>query len=88
MAEISLNIVGTDEFLNMSAASQVLYFRFAIEADNNGFVANPKRILELVKCSDADLQELISKDYIIKSDSGIYVKTDCLNSGKDNISNG
>ena len=72
----SLDIVDTDEFLEMPATAQALYFHLGMRADDDGFVSNPKKITKMVNCSTSDLELLTEKGYIIKFDTGIVVIRD------------
>lgn len=69
----SLDIVDTDNFLEMPVTTQALYFHLGMRADDDGFVSSPKKITKLVNCSEDDLKVLISKGYIIPFNSGIVV---------------
>ena len=71
----SLDVVNTDLFLDMPASAQCLYFHFGMRADDDGFVASPKRITALVECNADDLKLLIAKGFLIQFDSGIVVVT-------------
>ena len=72
----SLSVVDTDKFLEMSACTQLLYFHLGMRADDDGFVASPKRILRTVGCAEDDLKLLIAKGYIIPFETGVCVITD------------
>ena len=39
----SLDVVDTDRFLDMPSSTQALYFHLGMRADDDGFVASPKR---------------------------------------------
>ena len=67
----SLLVVDTDEFLDMPSSTQSLYYHLGMRADDDGFVASPKKIVKLVNCSNDDLRLLIAKGFIIPFDSGI-----------------
>ena len=69
----SLDVVDTDDFLDMPATTQSLYFHLGMRADDDGFVSNPKKITKMVNCTPDDLQMLTEKGYIISFDSGIVV---------------
>jgi len=69
----SLKIIDTDLFLDMPSSSQLLYFHLSMRADDDGFVASPKKIKKMVNCSDDDLKILTSKNFIIPFESGICV---------------
>lgn len=71
----SLDIVNTDSFLDMSASAQALYFHLGMRADDDGFIASPKRITNMVGCNIDDLKLLIAKGFLIRFDSGIIVIT-------------
>lgn len=71
----SLDIVNTDSFLDMSASAQVLYFHLGMRADDDGFIASPKRITNMVGCNADDLKLLIAKGFVIQFSSGIVVIT-------------
>ncbi len=72
----SLDIVNTDKFLEMAISSQVLYFHLGMRADDEGFVASPKRIARTVGCNEDDLRILVTKGYIIPFESGVVVLVD------------
>ncbi len=66
-------ITESDAFLEMPMSSQALYFHLCMNADDDGFVKNPKSIQRLVGCNDDDLKLLIAKRFVIPFDSGIIV---------------
>ena len=67
------SIIDTDYFLEMPATSQLLYFHLSMRADDDGFVASPKRILRMVGSSEDDFKMLIAKQFVIPFDSGVCV---------------
>jgi len=69
----SLQIVDTDAFLDMPAGSQLLYFHLVMRADDEGFVANPKKILRLVGSQEDDFKILVAKRFILTFESGVIV---------------
>ena len=69
----SMKIIDTDLFLDMPSSSQLLYFHLAMRADDDGFIASPKKIVKMVNCSDDDLKILVAKQFVIPFDSGICV---------------
>lgn len=73
---ISKKIVDTDLFLDMPMSSRYLYYELNWRADDDGFVASPKKITKMVGCSDNDLGMLVMKHFIIPFDSGICVIKD------------
>lgn len=72
----SKKIIDTDWFMDMPASTQNLYFHLSMRADDDGFVASPKRIIKLVGATDDDYRILISKKFIIPFESGVCVITD------------
>ena len=72
----SKKIIDTDWFMDMPASTQNLYFHLSMRADDDGFVANPKRIIKLVGASEDDYKLLMAKKFIIVFESGICVITD------------
>lgn len=70
---ISLKVVDTDLFLDMPITSRLLYYDLNIRADDDGFVASPKKIQRMIGCSDDDMKMLIAKKFIIPFENGICV---------------
>ena len=66
-------ITESDAFLDMPSSTQMLYFHFSMNADDDGFVNNPKKIQKMCGASDDDFKLLIVKSFIILFDSGIIV---------------
>lgn len=69
----SKEIVGSDAFIDMPTSSQLLYFHLGMEADDDGFIGNPKKISRFVGGSDDDLKILLSKRFLLIFDSGVVV---------------
>lgn len=69
----SLEVIDTDDFLDMPLSSQALYFHLSMRADDDGFVSNPKKIMRMTGCRDDDMKVLLSKQYVISFDTGICV---------------
>jgi len=69
----SMKIVDTDAFLDMPQTTQLLYFHLAMRADDDGFVANPKKIIRMIGSQGDDFKVLSAKKFIIPFDSGICV---------------
>ena len=66
-------ITESDEFLEMQSSTQMLYFHFCMNADDDGFVNNPKKIQRMCGASDDDFRLLIAKSFVLTFDSGIIV---------------
>lgn len=72
----SKKIIDTDWFMDMPASTQNLYFHLSMRADDDGFVASPKRIIKLIGASEDDYKVLVIKKFVIPFDSGICVIKD------------
>lgn len=71
----SLDIVDSDNFLDMPQSTQNLYFHLGMRADDDGFVSSPKKIIKIIGASTDDLKLLITKNYIQVFEDGIIVIT-------------
>lgn len=69
----SLKIIDTDLFLDMPMTARLLYYDLSMRADDDGFVASPKKIQRMIGCSDDDFKLLIAKQFIIPFENGICV---------------
>ena len=69
----SLEITDTDAFLVMPSSAQALYFHLGMRADDDGFVAAPKKIMGMCNASEDDMKILIAKRFILTFESGIIV---------------
>ena len=66
-------ITDSDSFLDMPASSQMLYFHLNMNADDDGFVNNPRKIQRMCGASDDDMKLLLMKSFIIAFESGVIV---------------
>jgi len=71
----SKSITESDMFLDLPSSAQALYFHLSMNADNEGFVNNSKRIRKVCGANEDDLQHLIRNGFLIRFDSGICVIT-------------
>lgn len=69
----SMKIIDTDHFLDMPTSTQLLYFHLSMRADDDGFIASPKKIMKIAGCSDDDMKLLIAKGFVIPFESGVCV---------------
>ena len=73
-------IVESDAFVSMSLAAQCLYFHYCLNADDDGFIKNPRSIARMIS-SDANkieelsqgFNELITSGFIIEFNDGVIV---------------
>lgn len=69
----STAIVRSDAFVTMPLSAQALYFHLGMEADDEGFVNNPKIVQRMVGAAEDDLRLLIAKHFLLAFDSGVVV---------------
>lgn len=69
----SLEVTGTDAFLDMPQSSQLLYFHLNSLADDDGFVANPKSVMRNCGSQADDLKLLLAKKFVIAFEDGVCV---------------
>ena len=74
----SVEIISSDQFLELSPTTQSLYFHLGMHADDEGFVAAPKSIALLCSSEKKDLEALEKAGYVIRFDSGVLVITHWL----------
>ncbi len=67
------SITDSDAFLDMPLSSQALYFHLGMEADDDGFVGNPKRIQRIIGGNEDDIKVLIGKKFLITFENGVVV---------------
>src|SRR3990167_7997933 len=61
------------KFFGKPVSSQLLYFHLNMRADDDGFVANPKKIVRMLNAGTDDLKVLIGKKFIIAFEDGVCV---------------
>jgi hypothetical protein len=66
-------ITESDVFLDMPLSTQALYFHFCMNADDDGFVKNPKRIQRMLGAGDDDCKLLVVKRFVLPFESGVIV---------------
>lgn len=71
----SRSLIDSDAFLDMPLSAQALYFHLGMQADDEGFVNNPKKIQRSIGAANEDMRCLINTGYIIPFESGIIVIT-------------
>lgn len=69
----SQSILQSDSFLDLTAESQILYIHLNMEADDEGFINNARRIARMTGATEDNLNELISRGFIISFESGVVV---------------
>ncbi len=69
----SKKVIGTDRFSEMNLKSQLLYFHLNMDADDDGFIGNPKKHMRSIGATQKHYNELADNGYIISFDSGVAV---------------
>ena len=67
----SIDIVGSDAFLDLPYSAQCLYFQLGMRADDDGFVGNPKTIQRIAGTKASDLELLVKKRFLLQFPSGV-----------------
>ena len=71
----SKKIVRSDDFIDLPATTQLLYFQLGMEADDRGYINNAKSVMKLVGCTKGDLEMLIAKRFVlIREEKLILIK--------------
>ena len=71
----TLNIIDSDAFLDLSTGAQALYFHLSMRADDDGFLNNPKKIMRMIGAGEADLEELVSRGFLLSFPDGVLAVT-------------
>lgn len=66
-------VISSDDFLDMPASTQLLYFHLGMRADDDGFVGSPRAVMRMIGASNDDLKLLCAKKYIIPFKSGVVL---------------
>lgn len=69
----SKKITETDEFLSLPLSTQALYFHLGMNADDDGFVSSPVKVMRMIGANKNELDLLLVKKYLIPFDNGVVV---------------
>ena len=69
----SKKITETDDFLSLPLSTQALYFHLGMNADDDGFVSSPMRVMRMIGANKNELDLLLVKGYLIPFDGGVCV---------------
>ena len=72
---LSKNVIYQDQLAELPHTAQVLYLYLNLEADDDGFVANPKMAICMARADKSYFQQLLDKGYLLAFDSGVVVIT-------------
>jgi len=70
---LSKHIIKSDQFLDMPASTQALYFHLCMEADDDGIVSNPRLVMRQCSCTADDIHLLLAKKFVLQFKSGVLV---------------
>ena len=66
-------ITDSDAFCELPLSTQALYFQLCMNADDDGFLNNSKKIQRAIGASDDDMSRLVAKRYLLTFDNGVVV---------------
>jgi len=69
---ITQDVAWSDDFLDMPATSQNLYFHCILSADDEGFISGLRRIMAMCGASPDGGKLLIAKGFLIPFETGCY----------------
>lgn len=64
-------VIRSSHFMKMPRDTQFLYIQMLLDADDDGFIANPELEVTIAHCTQEDLQTLINRQYLMVFPSGI-----------------
>lgn len=70
---IAKTICLSDAFLDMPYSSRCLYFTLLLNADDDGFVNNPKSLMRISGATNDDMNVLLAKKFVLAFESGVIV---------------
>ena len=69
----SKTLIDSDAFMDLGQSAQLLYFYLCMQADDDGFVNNSKKIQKMIGCREEDMHKLIDERFVIGFESGVVV---------------
>lgn len=70
---LAKNVILQDNLADLSYGTQLLYVYLNLQADDDGFVGNPRMVVKMLQCDMAQLQELVDAGFLLQFESGILV---------------
>lgn len=67
------SVVQQDAFIEMPLSAQALFFHLGMEADDDGFLDNAKRVLRSICAADDDMRILLAKGFVVDVGDGVFV---------------
>lgn len=72
---MSKKVIDTDAFMDLPMTAQCLYMHFMMQADDDGFLCNAKRVMRSVGGRQEDIDALVKSGFMIAFRSGVMVVT-------------
>ena len=69
----STKITESDAFLDMPLSTQALYFHLCLNADDDGVVDSPKKVVRMINATADDLNLLASKRFVLPLNTSVIV---------------
>ena len=66
-------VVHSGAFLELPASAQLLYFHLGMQADDDGFISNPKPIVRMVRGTSKSFRCLVEQGFLIEFPNGVCV---------------
>ena len=67
----SSKIVCSDAFTEMPFSAQALYFQLGMEADDDGFLNRPRKVMRNIEATEEDLNLLLEMRFILSFPNGV-----------------
>ena len=68
---LTRDIICSSHFMKLPIKSQFLYIHLVMDADDDGFIANPQAVAMITQTSKRDLNELVKQRYLYIFSSGV-----------------
>lgn len=68
---LHIQLIRQDDFLELPLSAQYLYVQCVMEADDDGFITNPKSLARLLGCTAKDVEALVAKHFLLAFPSGV-----------------
>lgn len=71
----SRDIMTNDAFVELSIEARLLYVYLNLDADDDGFIENPRGVARLSGCKWGSMDELKNAGFVIEFENGVFVVT-------------
>ena len=71
----SRDILQSDAFIDLSNDARLLYIYLNMDADDDGFIENPKGVARLAGCKFDNMEELKAAGFLLECEKGVFVVT-------------